>query len=497
MSYSFYYDETEHSRKINYKTITAENYYDNFITAIVGWQDEKEAEIIERYRAFEEKYSFRKQDGEIKSQTFKLKDFRMGFASVSKNTLTFLEDLLAFYDDNDIIVYISVASKMEYIIRQVLLEYNNLTDASLMSIVYSLVKALLVYKPANVYKAIYETPEKFVEKLRRFLTERIEINKQNASLKSRENDAFEQILLFLDETQSPFTIEWMYFTSFEGFQKLLEEKTIDDFQLRIDREGEHHSTLMAARDIGIVNVDEGDSKEFAGIRMADMLAGIVSRLMHSLSLSLRGDYANGTINKTLIDEGWFALDERQLKLYKRFYNIICYNREWYSSYSGIYADDLIAFITFLQFVNEFRDISFIRGEIKKLPEYYNTAVCESLNEHFKRFDIGIPVELIANDESESFSNQRGAKVYYDSERQPMLPISEGKNVYTVLSAGFDRENNPLVTISEDGKPVCYKLPKPYFEWCSQLVYSSWTGEKILPSAVSFELDNGEYSAKVI
>lgn len=40
MKYIFFYDETEHSRKINYETVTANNYYDNFITGIVGWKAE-------------------------------------------------------------------------------------------------------------------------------------------------------------------------------------------------------------------------------------------------------------------------------------------------------------------------------------------------------------------------------------------------------------------------------------------------------------------------
>ena len=37
--YQFYYDETEHSRVINQNTISAENFYDNFISVIVGWAD--------------------------------------------------------------------------------------------------------------------------------------------------------------------------------------------------------------------------------------------------------------------------------------------------------------------------------------------------------------------------------------------------------------------------------------------------------------------------
>ena len=37
----FYYDESEHSRKINDKTIKSDNYYDNFVSVIVGWPKEK------------------------------------------------------------------------------------------------------------------------------------------------------------------------------------------------------------------------------------------------------------------------------------------------------------------------------------------------------------------------------------------------------------------------------------------------------------------------
>ena len=49
MKYIFFYDETEHSRKINYETVTANNYYDNFITGIVGWKAEDDECISDRY----------------------------------------------------------------------------------------------------------------------------------------------------------------------------------------------------------------------------------------------------------------------------------------------------------------------------------------------------------------------------------------------------------------------------------------------------------------
>ena len=53
--YIFFYDESEHSRKINYNTVSATNYYDNFVTMIVGWST-KNDEILQRYMTFEAKY---------------------------------------------------------------------------------------------------------------------------------------------------------------------------------------------------------------------------------------------------------------------------------------------------------------------------------------------------------------------------------------------------------------------------------------------------------
>lgn len=73
MKYNFYYDETEHSRKISLETITASNYYDNFISVIVGWTSEDGESVMSKYLAFEEKYGYRKKNGELKSQRVKNK----------------------------------------------------------------------------------------------------------------------------------------------------------------------------------------------------------------------------------------------------------------------------------------------------------------------------------------------------------------------------------------------------------------------------------------
>ena len=75
MKYIFFYDETEHSRKINYETVTANNYYDNFITGIVGWKAEEDECISDRYLAFESKYDYRKKRRRTKEPDYENKRF--------------------------------------------------------------------------------------------------------------------------------------------------------------------------------------------------------------------------------------------------------------------------------------------------------------------------------------------------------------------------------------------------------------------------------------
>ena len=100
--YAFYYDETEHSRKISYQTISASNYYDNFITVIVGWDKEREPVLKAKYEAFESKYSDRKNaKGELKSTTLQKRKFQYGIASQDNYNIQFLHDFLSFFDKNN------------------------------------------------------------------------------------------------------------------------------------------------------------------------------------------------------------------------------------------------------------------------------------------------------------------------------------------------------------------------------------------------------------
>ena len=73
-------------------------------------------------------------------------------------------------------------------------------------------------------------------------------------------------------------------------KKYLLEIKIDDYLLILDKEGEEGEasrTLKAAQSVGLKNLQELMSEDQFGIRMADMLAGVISKFMKALNTELR------------------------------------------------------------------------------------------------------------------------------------------------------------------------------------------------------------------
>lgn len=498
--YEFYYDETEHSRKINYNTVGAANYYDNFVTMIVGWSCEKN-EILQRHTAFEEKYSDRKdRNGEIKSTMFQQKQFRHGFASLNKQNAQFVSDFLSLFDE-DSHIYFSVGSKIEYLVLQLFRDYRNsfLIDADLMK--YSIIKALVMYRPQEIIKCLYESPEEFLEQLKKFFRNRIKCNENNPKLKQAETRAFQEILLVLDGISESPELDWDYHMSFDGFKKYLGEKGIQNYTLLIDKEGkegEESKTLKAARETGLDNSDEANSTKYPGLRMADMMAGIISKLLKGLCDSIRYQSLDEGTSKKILDTGWFCLNEVQLELYKKLYRIICeWQPAWYKSYSGIYSDDLVGFNALLNFMNHFESVEQIRADIDMQGEYFNAFACEQLARYFEQRRFKLPVEPVIPFDEESYFNQRGGKIYFDSKKQPPLPLHRSSQTFEVLSVGVNQNFTPTVTILKDGESVCFRLPEELKEWACSVVGMALMGIRIFPANVTFSKVNGMYDAEIL
>lgn len=500
--YKFYYDESEHSRKINYNTVSALNYYDNFVTVIVGWSPEKEKVFFEKYSAFEAKYAERKdKNGELKSQTLKQNQFEFGFASLSKQNAKFVDDLLSLFD-GETKFYFSIASKIEYLVLQLFAEYKNNFFVDTDAMKYSITKALVTYQPKDVIKCIYDSPESFVDVLKDFFRERIEYNKKNIELKKQESNAFNEILVYLNNVSVIPEIYWDYHMPFDGFRKYLQEEQIEDYFLTLDKEGkldEKSKTLQAACDMGLNNVGEANSLSSCGLRMADMMAGVLSKLLKSLCDSLRYHSLKEGTQKKLLDIKWFQMNEKQLLLYKKLYRIICeWDHAWYKSYAGFYSDDLITFIALLNYMNHFDSAKQISDEnLSMQGEYFNAFACEQLSNYFERRKNKLPIEPIADSNKEFFLNQRGAKVYFDSEKQPELPLCDGSQTFDVLSVGVDKNFVPLITILNDRMPVCFRLPEELSEWAFSAVWMANMGTNLFPSKVTFTCVGGKYYADIL
>lgn len=493
--YKFYYDESEHSRKLTQKTIQSENYYDNFITAIVGWNSKKESEIFDKYKKFEEKYG---NGFELKSNAIKKKRLKNGFASLDKHTLNLIDDLLSLFDE-DTKLYFCVASKIEYIILQLFLSYKNSMFFDADALKYIITKAIVTYHPNKVIECIGEKDiDGFIANLKDFFKKQIEINKQNLPLKENENQAFEQMLIILDDSGNNYKIDWTYLASFIGFKYYLAEEQIENYELLLDKEGaegEDSNTKKAACSIGLENVNESDSKSSYGLRMADMIAGLISKLLRALYEAKKYE-SNDKIERKILNEEWFNLSQEQLNLYKKLQKIICvWDHVWYKSYVGNYADDLVCFISLLNYMAHFDSIEDMKN-IDKQGEYFNSFAYNDLNEHFARMKNKLPIEPIEENNGEYFTNQRGAKIFYDIQKQPKLIIKDKVTIYA-LSVGLDKTGIPLVTVFEDKTPVCYRLPVEYREWAETLVGFANMGEHVLPATILFTKKDNHYYADIL
>jgi len=495
--YNFYYDESEHSRKINHKTITADNHYDSFIAVVIGWRSEDEAALFRRYVAFEEKYKHRQSKGELKSTTIKQNQLRKGFASLNNDNISLLEDFLSLFDEK-IFIYYAVISKVEFIIRQLFEDYKSDFFVDMDAMKYSITKAIVLYQPMEIIEGLYENTDELVALLKNFFIAQIDKDKANKSLKQKEIEQFSQILMLLDDVSTIRNIDWDYEISFVGFKKFLAEKAIGNYSLTIDKEGENGNTAKAAERVGLCAITEEDSLSSFGIRIADMLAGVISKLLKALHNSLQYTFPEEQVHKKILNKSWFMINERQFALYKKMHNVLVeLNNAWYKAFAGTYSDDLIILIAFLKFMNHFETAEAIISDIDMQAEYLNAYACKSLSDYYLRMSSKLPINPIGDTSREYFMNQSGAKVYYDINKQPLLEFINGRLICDVLALGFTREMIPLVTITEGKEIKCYRLPTEYIDWAITLVGFANTGVKMLPSNVMFSHNQEGYHADIL
>ena len=385
-TYCFYYDESDHSREITSGTIKAENYSDGFVASIVGWRSEDQLLIFERYRRFELDFKNRwNKSGELKSTTIKPERLSNGFASLGRGDTPLISRLLDIADDDRCCSYFFCASKIEYVVWQLFACFERNPAFLSKTLCYSIAKAIDMYRPDRVIELAFPKGGQIdaielINALKSFLLQRIEADKMNVKLKEREIAAFQQALFLLGEISSPVQLSWDYRAPFEQFQKRLEELSIRKYRLYIDREKE---TADAAWGCGMKNVSEQDSLECVGVRFADMLSGIIAKLMKALHAARRYNTEGEMTEKKMLNRAWFQLSQENFELYKKLYSVVIERNNTFSKFcSGGYADDAIVLAALLGYINGFDSAEELGEKLESHPERFNSFACSRLEQHY-------------------------------------------------------------------------------------------------------------------
>lgn len=107
------------------------------------------------------------------------------------------------------------------------------------------------------------------------------------------------------------------------------------------------------------------------------------------------------------------------------------------------------------------------------------------------------VKTIGDTSKGYFLNRRGAKVYFDINKQPRLDIKNGRLICDVLVVGFSKEMVPLITITEGNEAKCYRIPMELSDWAMDLVGIANMGENLFPSKVMFSKTKDGWYADIL
>ncbi len=67
----------------------------------------------------------------------------------------------------------------------------------------------------------------------------------------------------------------------------------------------------------------------------------------------------------------------------------------------------------------------------------------------------------------------------------------------VLSVGMDKLGIPLITVSNEDNPICYRLPEELSDWALTVIRMANMGEKLFPSQVVFTKEKNRYFADIL
>lgn len=385
----FFLDESFHSRKINKKTIEDKEFFDNYVMTGIGClrKDVHKNEFL--YKQFEEKFKEEfsiKENDELKSKIVKKEQYKYGIKSFNKKSLELYKDFWELMNQSDYIYYICAISKLEYILTQ--FNYNIWGARDYRSFVYSIVKAVNVYRPKEVLKAIFEENDLLLEELIKFLDRKIIENEGNP-VKVHENISFKECILILEEINGKnIDLKWKYNNIFIGLKKFVNELGLNEVRVVIDKEGNpSNNTANACKKEGFKNVIEKDSQKSITLRCTDMMCGFISKMMRAIYEDTKTTDDEEYRERKILDKNWFEINKEQFLIYKNIAKYFKrYSKYYWSTYISIYFDSFFQFIDLIYYFDEFNSFEdFNSIDSNNHRERYNAFIINHISGKFKEY----------------------------------------------------------------------------------------------------------------
>lgn len=345
----FWYDETYHDRKITPATLKNQNFKKEFFSIFIGINLNQKNDLEEMFCKWENKYKtlFKiNQETELKSTTiFKSKEIEYGIASIkNEKKIDLISEFLDILIDNKIFVQISVFNKIAYLIQQLFDSHKN--D---LKFIHSASKMLSTF---NYFEPIICFMENNMEAGIKNLLDFFEIK---SKLEWPGAKAAKEILIILKSftkiDYSSINNKWNYIPSFIGVERYIKEQNFDKEKIKIIIDNDEN-TYSDAKKI-FPYVENGNSKNDFGLRLSDLLVGLISRLVIVINKSR--DYKENQIEflDNPLDTNFFELDENQFKIYQKLFKLYFQiNNSYHKQFSSIYTES-IPFLSYLKYINQF------------------------------------------------------------------------------------------------------------------------------------------------
>ena len=385
----FFFDESFHSRKINKKTIEDKEFFDNYVITGIGClrKDLHKNEII--YKQFEEKFKKElsiNENDELKSKIVKKEQYKYGIKSFNKKSFELYKAFWELMNQSDYIYYICAISKLEYILTQ--FNYNIWGIRDYSSFIYSIVKAVNVYRPKDVLNAVFEENNLLLEELIKFLSRKI-IENENNPIKIYENMSFKECIVILEKINGGnINFKWKYNNIFIGFKKFVNELELKNVSIVIDKEGSfNNNTANACKKEGFKRVIEKDSEETITLRCSDLMCGFISKMMRAIYEDTKTSDDEKYLEKKILNKKWFEINEEQFLLYKNIAKYFKrYSNYYWSTYISIYFDSFFQFIDLIYYCEGFDSFEkFKKKDADGHRESYNGFIVNHISEKFKEY----------------------------------------------------------------------------------------------------------------